>query len=76
MVVQLRIAAKHDAGLVVEQHIGTLISGYAPLQQACEASTDQEFSRNVQLNVTRLLTALNKLTTQLERHLSESEEDE
>ena len=47
LVVQLRIAAKHDAGLVVEQHIDTLLSEYAPLQQACEESTDQELSWDV-----------------------------
>jgi len=76
LVVQLRIAAKHDAGIVVEQLIETLMSGYAPLRQACEESTDQELSRNVQPNVTRLLAALDKLTTHLERYLSESEEDE
>ncbi len=73
---QLRIAAKHDAGLVLEQLIETLMFGYAPLRQACEESTDQELSRNVQQNVTRLLAALDKLTTHLERYLSESEEDE
>ena len=76
LVVQLRIAAKHDAGLVVEQLIETLMSGYAPLRQACEESTDQELSWDVQPNVTRLLAVLDKLTTRLERYLSESEEDE
>ncbi|HQX52585.1 MAG TPA: hypothetical protein PLR25_21875 [Planctomycetaceae bacterium] len=76
LVVRLRIAAKHDADLVLEQIIETLMSEYAPLRQACEESTDQELSRNVQPNATRLLTALDKLTTHLERYLSESEEDE
>jgi len=76
LVVQLRIAAKHDAGLAVEQHIETLMSGYAPLQQACEESTDQGLSWDVQPNVTRLLAVLDKLTTDLECYLSESEEDE
>ena len=76
LVVQLRIAAKHDACLVVDQLIEALMSGYAPLRQACEESTDQELSGTVQPNVTRLLAVLDKLTTHLESYLSESEEDE
>ncbi len=76
LVVQLRIAARHDVGLVVEQFIETLMSGYARLRQACEESTDQELSWDVQPNVSRLLAAQDNLTTRLERYLSASKEDE
>jgi len=76
LVVQLRIAAKHDAGLVVEQHIEVLPPAFASLRQACEESTEWQLSPNVEPNVTGLLRFLNELTTHLERYLGEFETDE
>jgi len=76
LVVQLRIAAKHDAGLVVEQHVEVLPPAYASLRQACEESTERQLSRNVEPNVTGLLGFLNELTIHLKRYLSKFETDE
>jgi hypothetical protein len=76
LVVQLRIAAKHDAGLVVGQHIELLPPAYASLRQACEESTERQLSRSVEPNVTGLLSFLNELTTHLERYLGKFETDE
>jgi hypothetical protein len=80
LVVKLRFASKFDAGRVVEQHIEALPHAYALLQQACEESNKLQLSRSIEPSVTRLLSSLNELTTQLELYVeadqSESEDDD
>jgi len=75
VIVQFRIAAKHDAGFATEQYIETLQLGFAHLQQACEKSIARKLSPDVEPNVTRLLDAVDELIFDVHRYAGDKPED-
>ncbi len=76
LVVQIRIAMKHDAGLGVQESIDSLTHGYTLLQQACEESTEQQLSHQVETNAVELLKLVMELSIQVQHYLGEFESDD
>jgi hypothetical protein len=75
VIVQFRIAAKHDSDFAVEPYIETLQIEFAQLQQACDKSTNQKLSPDVEPNVTRLLDSVDELIFDVNRYAGINPED-
>lgn len=76
LVVQTRIAMKHDTDLGVQQFIDSLTHGYALLQQVCAESTEQQRSPSVEATAADLLKLVTELTIRLQHYLGDFASDD
>ncbi len=76
LIVKIRMALALDASLSWQPHCETLSQAYRLLQQACEESTEQQLSLEVEANALGLLELVKDLAEDLQHADDESDADD